>query len=76
MTTIITEITSNNEYDIIYKRIQYILETLDKYNYTKKLSNSNYFERLYLHKNSIKEDNPLQILIAEAMYKIKLLLRY
>ena len=73
----ITEITSTTEYDKIYKRIKSIINTLNKYNARGNIMcYSNLSKKLYIHKNSLSYDNPLQILVAEGLYKMKLIFKY
>jgi hypothetical protein len=78
MTNIVnTEIKSKKEYNDICDRIKYIIELLDKKNPSGKIRcYSTYIEKLHIHKNSLIKTNPLQILIAEGLYKSKFLLQY
>lgn len=73
----ITEITSTTEYDKIYERIKSIINTLNKNNTRGNIMcYSTLSENLYFHKNSLSYDNPLQILVAEGFYKMKLIFNY
>lgn len=73
----IIEIRSKKEFDNIYKRIEHIIDILNKENVSGYINcSSTLIEKLHIHKKSIPFDNPLQILVSEGIYKMKLIFAY
>lgn len=63
----------SESYEQHYKRIRYLVDYLDSISPSTKLINSPSFKHsLEKHKYYIDNENPLQILIAEALYLLKL----
>lgn len=60
-----------------YNRVRYIVDFLDKeHSYSKLPGSPTLMKCLKNHKYYIRFDNPLQILVAEGLYKLKLIFEY
>jgi len=66
-----------DEYNKNCKRVKHIVTVLDtEYPYSKLPGSPTYIQSIQNHKFYIPNDNPLQILVAEGLYLLKLIWKY